>query len=141
MIVVRDAVNGCVCACGNPPYSDFNYQNFTLYLYGDEDQDIIVGGSGHNVIDGGSSDDWLRAGTNDDQISGGTGADIVYDLGGDHDVLHGDDGQDCIEDLGCEWATCEGDAHPMNQGDETACEDCAECEVFPAECIVECPAF
>ena len=44
-------------------------------IYGEEGNDILLGGTGQNVLNGGAGSDALAGGSGDDQLIGGTGKD------------------------------------------------------------------
>ena len=64
-------------------------------IFGDEDNDAIVGGSGSDIIDGGSGLDTIAGGAGNDIIYGGEGDDT---LSGDAglDILFGGGGRDVV---------------------------------------------
>ncbi|MES2823504.1 MAG: flagellinolysin [Pseudomonadota bacterium] len=71
----------------------------TVYLYGDEGDDLLVGSNNRDELYGGDDKDTLMAGGGDDLLDGGKGADLLggglgNDLligGGDDDILIGDE--------------------------------------------------
>ena len=46
-------------------------------IYGEDDNDLIMGGSGNDTLDGGIDDDTIYGGTGNDRIIGGQGADSL----------------------------------------------------------------
>jgi Ca2+-binding RTX toxin-like protein len=68
-------------------------------LIGDEEDNIISGGSGDDTLDGGSGNDTLNGGAGDDIISGGAGDDTLEGGAGD-DEIYGGAGNDTIVQSG-----------------------------------------
>jgi len=71
-------------------------------LYGDEDNDYIVGGPNADSIWGGSGDDQILGMSGADTIRGGTGHDLITG-GPDGDTLYGNAGQDTFY-----WSKADG---------------------------------
>ncbi|BAC90414.1 calcium-binding protein [Gloeobacter violaceus] len=68
---------------------------FDLELYGEEGNDLIIGGAGNDLIDGGPGNDRLYGGEGNDTIHGGDGDDLI-DGGPGDDKLYGGAGNDKI---------------------------------------------
>lgn len=76
-------------------------------VYGETDEDTLVGNSRDDTLDGGAQNDLLRGRGGNDLISGGTNADIIYGGNGDDtitgwhndDVLYGGRGNDVLGDM------------------------------------------
>jgi Ca2+-binding RTX toxin-like protein len=76
---------------GNDQYT--NSTNIATTAYGDEGNDVLIGGAAADEIRGGAGDDTITGGDGDDQIWGNAGS----------DVLDGNSGRDSI------WAGTEND--------------------------------
>ncbi len=64
-------------------------------VFGDDNQDMLGGGTGGDLLGGGSGDDTIYGGTGDDTISSGSDNDQVFS-GGGSDNLDGGDGDDTL---------------------------------------------
>jgi Ca2+-binding RTX toxin-like protein len=64
-------------------------------LFGEGDNDVLVGGIGNAMLDGGAGDDHLNAGAGDATMHGGAGKDVL--LGGQgHNISFGDADDDVV---------------------------------------------
>jgi Ca2+-binding RTX toxin-like protein len=74
-------------------------------LFGDENNDFLLGETGYDTLDGGSGNDTLNGGDGNDDLTGGSGRDSLNGgdnrdrlRGGDHrDVLVGGEGIDTLD--------------------------------------------
>lgn len=64
--------------------------------FGDEGNDVLIGGTGVQQLEGGNGDDRLEGGDGDDYLVGDAGADILTG-GNGNDVLIGGDGIDSLD--------------------------------------------
>ena len=66
---------------------------FTDFIYGDYDDNTLIGGDGDDGLYGGGGDDVLDGGLGNDQVDGGEGSDILLGGYGDDELLgrYGDD--------------------------------------------------
>lgn len=62
-------------------------------VYGDSDDDTIIGGPGNDDFDGGDGDDSIDGGAGNDVLHGGAGIDMLIG-GAGNDVMNGDDDSD-----------------------------------------------
>ncbi|WP_304363773.1 calcium-binding protein [Jiella marina] len=78
---------------GNDMYNGFGDSHVQGGIYGDEGDDVIVGGHNSDVLYGGSENDQLFGGLGDDELYGGSGSDILRG-GAGGDIVNGGDGFD-----------------------------------------------
>ena len=78
---------------GDDMYNGFGDSHVQGGIYGDEGNDVLVGGHNSDVLYGGSENDQLFGGLGDDELYGGTGSDILRG-GAGGDIVDGGDGFD-----------------------------------------------
>ncbi|MCQ0988851.1 calcium-binding protein [Jiella marina] len=78
---------------GNDMYNGFGDSHVQGGIYGEEGDDVIVGGHNSDVLYGGSDNDQLFGGLGEDELYGGTGSDILRG-GAGGDIVNGGDGFD-----------------------------------------------
>ena len=66
-----------------------------IYIYGDANKNIILGGKGKDSIYGNAGNDFIYGGNGNDYIDGGSDNDLIYGEDG-NDTLFGDDGNDTL---------------------------------------------
>lgn len=80
-------------------------------LYGNQDQDLILGNKGADNIFGGQDDDWLYGNQGSDVLYGNRGNDSIW-AGQDDDWIDGGEGGDWL------WGNKGGDLFHLSAGDD-----------------------
>ena len=70
--------------------------NYPLEVFGEADNDTLVGGDGNDTLSGGAGKNELAGGPGDDRLSGSSGPDRLYG-GNGADRLYGNGGRDYLE--------------------------------------------
>lgn len=74
---------------------DASQTTVAIFLFGENGDDLLLGGSGNDTLNGGGGNDLLRGGSGQDWMVGSTGNDTLY--GGDGtDFLHGSAGDNLL---------------------------------------------